>query len=165
MFQKSQITGTLVNYYFTCKREAWLYSRHIYADQNDENILIGKALADIKEKNLHKFAYSNLKFDKISKENGHYLITEYKKTLKNPNAAKMQLLFYMYILKMNLKLKKVQGKVISGKKVIFIDDLSDEFLKMDEYLDEITSFINLENVPKFVETKLCAKCAYFSYCA
>ena len=49
MFCKDQITGTLVNYYVTCKREAWLYAHHIHADQEDENVLMGKALADIKE--------------------------------------------------------------------------------------------------------------------
>ena len=52
MFHKDQITGTLVNYYVTCKREAWLYAHHIHADQEDENVLMGKALADIKESDL-----------------------------------------------------------------------------------------------------------------
>ena len=32
MFSKDQITGTLVNYYVTCKREAWLYAHQIHAD-------------------------------------------------------------------------------------------------------------------------------------
>lgn len=77
MFCKNQITGTLVNYYVTCKREAWLYAHHIHADQEDENVLMGKALADIKESDLQDFAFSNLKFDKLSKQRGHYLITEY----------------------------------------------------------------------------------------
>lgn len=80
-FSQEQITGTLVNYYATCKKEAWLYSRKIHARQDDENMLIGKALADLKE-NLHDFVYSSLKFDKISKQKGHYQITEYKKSLK-----------------------------------------------------------------------------------
>ncbi len=77
MFSKDQITGTLVNYYVTCKREAWLYAHQIHADQEDENVLMGKALADIKESDLQDFAFSNLKFDKLSKQRGHYLITEY----------------------------------------------------------------------------------------
>lgn len=58
MFCKDQITGTLVNYYVTCKREAWLYAHHIHADQEDENVLMGKALADIKESDLQDFAFS-----------------------------------------------------------------------------------------------------------
>ena len=115
MFHKDQITGTLVNYYVTCKREAWLYAHHIHADQDDENVLMGKALADIKESDLQDFAFCNLKFDKLSKQRGHYLITEYKKSLKNELAGKMQLLFYAYLLKTGLNLKEVKGKLISGK--------------------------------------------------
>jgi len=37
MFDNDLITGTLIHYYATCKREAWLYSRKIHADQHDEN--------------------------------------------------------------------------------------------------------------------------------
>ena len=67
IFSKDEISGTLVNYYSTCKREAWLYSRKIHARQDDENVLMGKTLAEIKE-NLHDFPYSNLKFDKVAKQ-------------------------------------------------------------------------------------------------
>ena len=69
-FNKDLITGTLIHYYATCKREAWLFSRKISADQWDENILMGKALAEIKEDQLHDFPFSNLKFDKIGKSRG-----------------------------------------------------------------------------------------------
>lgn len=38
MFTIDDITGTLVNYYATCHREAWLYARHIHADQYEDTI-------------------------------------------------------------------------------------------------------------------------------
>ena len=60
-FPEDIVTGTLVHYYVTCKREAWLYSRRIHADQWDENILMGKALAEIKEEQLSQFPFSNFK--------------------------------------------------------------------------------------------------------
>ena len=164
MFSKDQITGTLVNYYVTCKREAWLYAHHIHADQEDENVLMGKALADIKERDLQEFAFSNLKFDKLSKQRGHYLITEYKKSLKNELAGKMQLLFYIYLLKTGLNLKEVKGKLISGKKVILVDDSSENFALIKQILSEITTLVNLERPPKFTQGKFCANCAYSGYC-
>ena len=111
MFCKDQITGTLVNYYVTCKREAWLYGHNIHANQEDENMLMGKALADIKENGLQDFAFSNLKFDKLSKQRGHYLITEYKKSLKNPEAGKMQLLFLHLSFKNRLKFKRGERQI------------------------------------------------------
>lgn len=162
-FSKEQITGTLVNYYATCKKEAWLYSRKIHARQDDENMLIGKALADLKE-NLHAFPYSNLKFDKVSKQKGHYQITEYKKSLKNEKAAKMQLLFYIYTIKNALNLKKIYGKVISGKKVISVDDSDENFKFMAELLEEMSEFLSTQTPPKSIKTKFCNSCAYSDYC-
>lgn len=99
MFPLDLITGTLVNYYATCKREAWLYAHHIHADQSDDNVLMGKTLAELKETKLQDFPFSHLKFDRVEKRRGHYMITEHKKSMKNPGAAKMQLLFTSVCLK------------------------------------------------------------------
>ena len=164
MFSKDQITGTLVNYYVTCKREAWLYAHQIHADQEDENVLMGKALADIKEQDLQEFAFGNLKFDKLSKQHSHYLITEYKKSLKNELAGKMQLLFYIYLLKTGLNLKEVKGKLISGKKVILVEDTSENFALVEKILSKISVLANLEKPPKFTQGKFCQNCAYHDYC-
>lgn len=163
MFERDQITGTLVNYYTTCKREAWLYSRGIHADQEDENIAMGKALSELKEHGM-EFPYSHLKFDKVEKQNGHYLITEHKKSLKNPKAAQMQLLFYLYLLKNGLKLKKIDGKVVSGKTVLFVEGSEENMHTMALLLDEIAKFINTEKPPVSVKTKWCKSCGYRSYC-
>ena len=164
MFCKDQITGTLVNYYVTCKRKAWLYGHNIHANQEDENMLMGKALADIKENGLQEFAFSNLKFDKLSKQRGHYLITEYKKSLKNPEAGKMQLLFYIYLLKTGLNLKEVKGKLISGKTVITIEDNAENFTKIETILNSIAALVNEPKPPKFSPQKICESCAYRDYC-
>jgi len=164
MYDRSLVTGTLINYYTTCKREAWLYSRKIVADQWDENILMGKALADIKEEQLQQFPFSNLKFDKIGKQRGHYLVTEYKKSMKNPDAAKMQLLFYMYQLKTSLKLKEINGKVISGKKVIFVAGNEENFAKVEALVEEICHFLSDDKAPPFQENRFCKNCGYRDYC-
>ena len=163
-FDKTLLTGTLVHYFATCKREAWLYSRKISADQEDENILMGKALADIKEQNLQDFPFSNLKFDKVAKLKGHYLVTEYKKSLKNKEGAKMQLLFYMWQLKTGLKLKEINGKVISGKTVISVRGNEANFDKMEELLEEIVEFLNTPKPPNAEKIRFCKKCGYKNYC-
>lgn len=163
MFLTDQITGTLVNYYATCKREAWLYSRGIHADQEDDNIAMGRALSQLQNSEM-KFPYSHLHFDKIEKQRGHYLITEYKKTLKNPEAAKAQLLFYLYILKNGLKLKECHGKIISGKTTLYVEGSLENLQKMEILLGEITAFINTQKPPSLVLTPWCRACGYRSYC-
>lgn len=164
IFDRDLLNGTLVHYYATCPREAWLYSRRIHADQWDENILMGKALAEIKEENLHTFPFSHLKFDKIGKERGHYLVTEYKKSMSNPEGAKMQLLFYMYQLKTSLKLKVINGKVISGRKVIFVEGNEENMSKMKGLIREISHFLEKPAPPSFREIIFCKRCGYRDYC-
>lgn len=164
MYDPPLITGTIIHYYVTCKREAWLYSRRIHADQWDENILMGKALAQIKEETLQQFPFSQLKFDKIGKQRGHYLITEYKKTLKNPEGAKMQLLFYMWQLKTALKLKAINGKVISGKKVLFVEGSEENMQRMEALVEEVTRFLETPKPPPVKKIAYCGKCGYRDYC-
>lgn len=164
MFPIDLITGTLVNYYATCKREAWLYSRQIHADQNDDNVLMGKTLAELKETKLQDFPFSHLKFDRIEKRRGHYLITEHKKSMKNPEAAKMQLLFYLYTLKIGLKLKAVNGKVVSGRKTILVEGNEANMQKMEVLMDEMSTFLGRKTPPPVEYKKICDGCAYRTYC-
>lgn len=164
MFKEEQITGTLVNYFVTCKREAWLYAHKIHANQDDENVLMGKAISQIKEAKMQDFPFSNLHFDKLSRERGHYMITEYKKSLKNPNAAKMQLLFYMFILKEALKLKAVQGKVVCGKRSFLVEGSDENFTTIKTTIQEIINVVNEPKSPLFIYKKICDKCAYRDYC-
>ncbi|MFK5975856.1 MAG: Dna2/Cas4 domain-containing protein [Sulfurovum sp.] len=165
MFDKSLLSGTLIHYYATCPREAWLYSRKIHADQWDENILMGKALAELKEEQqLHQFPFSNLHFDKIGKQRGHYLVTEYKKSMSNVEGAKMQLLFYMWQLKTSLKLKVINGKIISGKKVIFVEGNETNMNEIEALMLEVSQFLETPTPPAFAEIKFCKSCGYRDYC-
>lgn len=163
-FTPDLITGTHIHYYTTCKREAWLYSRKISANQEDDNIAMGKALAEIKEEQLHQFPFSNLKFDKVGKERGHYLVTEYKKSMSNPEGAKMQLLFYMWQLKTALKLKEINGKVISGRTVIFVEGSEVNMAMMEALIDEVSVFLSTPTPPPFKEIMFCKGCGYRDYC-
>ena len=163
-FDPDLITGTLIHYYMTCKREAWLYSRKIHANQDDENILMGKALAEIKEEQLQDFPFSNLKFDKIGKQRGHYMVTEYKKSMSNPEGAKMQLLFYMWQLKTSLKLKEINGMVVSGRTKISVLGTDENMQLMENLLKEVSEFILQPTPPPFIENRFCKGCGYRDYC-
>ena len=165
IFNQDLITGTLIHYYATCKREAWLYSRKISADQYDENILMGKALAEIKEEQLlHDFPFSNLKFDKIGKQRGHYMVTEYKKSMSNPDGAKMQLLFYMWQLKTSLNLKVINGMIVSGRTKISVLGDEENMELISNFIDEVSQFVSQPKPPPFVENKFCKGCGYRDYC-
>ena len=165
IFSEEQINGSLVNAYIICKRQAWLYAHQVHGDQENECLLMGKALALAQEKkNLHEYPFGNLVFDKLSKESGHYVVTEYKKSLKNVSAGEMQLLFYLYCLKKGLNLKEVKGKLVCGKKTIPVDDSEENFKKMEQIIKEIIELVSQEKPPKFIPIRYCKTCSYQDYC-
>lgn len=165
IFLEEQITGTLIHDFMTCKRGAWLCARQMHGDQENEYLLMGKALALAQEnKNLYEYPFGNLIFDKLSKESGHYVVTEYKKSLKNVSAGEMQLLFYIYCLKKGLNLKEVKGRLVCGKKTIPVDDSEENFKKMEQIIKEIVALVSQEKPPKFVPIRYCKTCSYQDYC-
>lgn len=84
--------------------------------------------------------------------------------MSNPDAAKAQLLFYMYLLKTGLKLKKIDGKVVSGKTVIYVEGSDEAFAWLETTMDELTRFIQTPTPPPFERVQWCKGCAYKSYC-
>lgn len=163
-YEIDELSGTVVNYYFTCKREAWLYHHKIHPDNWDDNIIVGRALADSESKK-HKNVFDYLHFDKIKNKNGHFEVTEFKKSLKNSLSAEKQLLFYIYLLHKAIpKLKIVTGYIQSGKKRHKIE-VSDDILKSFSLeLYELFLVVKSEHPEKEIFKKICKKCAYYDYC-
>ncbi len=45
IFENPRITGVMVNYYFHCKRQLWLFANQIGMEHNSELVLIGKIIS------------------------------------------------------------------------------------------------------------------------
>ena len=92
-----KVNGTLVNYYFHCKRQCWLHGNRINLESNSEDVKIGKALHEIRaeESESTEISIENIRLDKITKD---YLV-EVKKSDADYEAVKWQVLFYLKVLK------------------------------------------------------------------
>jgi len=165
-----KITGTLINYYFHCKRQCWLFGNRINLEDNSEDVRIGRVLHELKdeEKGNTEISIENIKIDKITKD---YLI-EIKKSDADIEAVKWQVLLY---------LKKLKDKGINKKgKIEFIEknkqDKKIHYIELtDEYEKELIELSNKINnllaaecpSPLTQQVKIsnkCKKCAYYSYC-
>lgn len=160
------ITGTLINYYFHCKRQCWLFANRVNLEDNSEDVRIGKVLHELCDKRDKKSEISidNIKVDKITDE---YLI-EMKKSDADIEAVKWQVLLYLKKLKEKGIEKK--GKIEfmeknkQSKKIHYIDLTSELEIHVEELCNKIYTFTN-ENVPPLpVLQSKCRKCAYFEYC-
>jgi len=165
-----KITGTLINYYFHCKRQCWLFGNRINLEDNSEDVRIGRVLHELKdeEKGNTEISIENIKVDRITKD---YLI-EIKKSDADIEAVKWQVLLY---------LKKLKDKGINKKgKIEFIEknkqekkihyiELTDECEKeLIELSDKINNLLATKCPPPLIQqvkvSNKCKKCAYYNYC-
>lgn len=65
-----QVNGTLINYYFHCKRQCYLHGNRLNLEDNSEQVKIGKAIHEEKaaDKSNSEIAIDNIRLDKLTKE-------------------------------------------------------------------------------------------------
>ena len=160
-----KITGTIINYYFHCKRQCYLFANRINMEDNSEDVRIGRVLHEIRAKDGKntEIKYDNMVLDKITDK----YIEEFKKSDADVQAARMQLLFYLKNLA-DKGVKKEGGLVCKEKnknekvEKIVLDDITEK--ELNQCLNEIEVLINSTNVPNVENDKKCSKCAYYEYC-
>lgn len=161
-----KITGTLINYYFHCKRQCWLFGNRINLEDNSEDVHIGRILHEIKENKNKKaeIQIENIKIDKITDE----YVVEFKKSDADIEAAKWQTLLYIQVLKskgIDRKGKlEFYEKKKQNKKIIYLELDENKESELENLKKKIDELINNELPPGPIEERKCKKCAYYEYC-
>ena len=160
------ITGTMINYYFHCKRQCWLFANRINLEDNSEDVHIGRVLHEIASegKENSEISIDNIKIDKITDE----YLTEIKKSDADEEASKWQLIYYLKVLKVKGIERKGKLEFIEknkqDKKVIYYD-LNDEYEKqLMELYKSIETLVNSSTPPEIEKGSKCKRCAYYEYC-
>lgn len=160
-----KVNGTLMNYYFHCKRQCYLFGNRLNLEDNSEEVKIGKAIHEERaEKENTEIAIENIKLDKLTAE----YLTEVKKSDADIEASKWQLILYLKVLKdkgidRKGKLEFVE-KNKSSKKIMIVE-LTDEVEKeLNQYMQEIEALLEGEEIPPVLDKPKCKKCAYYEYC-
>lgn len=161
-----RVNGTLINYYFHCKRQCYLHGNRLNLEDNSEIVKIGKAIHEEKsaKSNNTEITIDNIKIDKLTSE----YLTEVKKSDADMEAGKWQLLYYLKVLKSKGIIRKGKLECIeknkSDKKIIYID-LNEELERcLDKYILEIEKLILEDKIPKVLNKPTCKKCSYYEYC-
>lgn len=160
-----QVNGTLINYYFHCKRQCYLHGNRLNLEDNSEIVKIGKAIHEERAKGQNsEIEIENIKLDKLSKE----YVTEVKKSDADMEAAKWQLLYYLKVLedkgiKRKGKLEIVE-KNVSNKSTVIVELGEKEEQELEIYIRDIEQMINSDEIPERLNKNTCKKCAYYEYC-
>ena len=165
MKDEVSVTGTLVWYYYICKREVWLMSRQIIPNPDDENILIGRFLQEFSYNRAKKeISVDNIKFDIVKRKNGKIVVGEIKKSSRYLQSARMQLAYYL------LRLKEM-GIMAEGE-LLIPEERKKETVKLDskteeelyKTINEIEKIIVQDSPPGPEKNVFCKKCAYSDFC-
>ena len=158
------VNGTLIWYYYICKREVWLLAHGIEPPQDNELISIGKLIhREYYKKHRRELMVDNkIKIDIFA---GKRIIGEIKKSSRYLKSAKMQLAFYLYYLEVE-KGKKAEGELLIPEerkrmKIILTDELREELKRA---IFEIEKIVLNPKPPPTHRIKYCKNCAYREFC-
>lgn len=165
--QKVLFTGTQINYFVVCKTKLWYFSHFLYREQDSDLVSLGEI--------LHKTSYENTKKDividsKISvdfiKKGKKLILHEVKKSNKLEKAHVMQLLYYIYYLKNEKGIDKVEGIINYPlqKRVLKVKLSKEKREKILKILREIKEILSFPHPPKPIFKSYCQKCSYFELC-
>ncbi|RJO60660.1 CRISPR-associated protein Cas4 [candidate division WS5 bacterium] len=163
--QDIHVTGTLVWYYYICKREVWLMGRHLTPDEDNPNIDLGRFIQEhsyAREKK--ELAVGHIKMDILRREDGQLVIGEVKKSSKYRNSARMQLAFYLSELKrMGVE---AHGELNFPKEKKKEDVILDDRLEaeLEQARRDILCILYLPVPPLPVKIPFCKNCAYGEFC-
>ena len=155
-----------MNYYFHCKKQCYLHGNRMNMEDNSEEVKIGKAIHEERAMNSDntEISIENIKLDKLTKE----YLTEVKKSDADVEAAKWQLLYYLWILKYKGVDRKGRIEFVEknngNKKVIIIELTEDNEKDLLKCIQEIEDLIQSDLVPEVLNKATCKKCAYYEYC-
>lgn len=155
------ITGSLIQAYLVCKRQAWLLSRQLVGEQDNDLIVIGRLISEESYKRSKKeIAIDGGKIDIVKQENGSLKLIEVKKSSKMIKSAKFQLLFYMW----KLNIDNGEIRIPKEKKVIEIKMTDDNKKQLLNIINEVEETINDSKLPKPERKSYCKTCSFEYFC-
>lgn len=162
---EKMITGSLVQSYFICNRQLWYMSRQILPEQDHVYIEIGRLIDEESfQRNKKQINFENVVLDFINSDEGEFVVGEVKKSSKAEKGARMQLLYYLY----RLKLRGIEAKGILSfpkEKKRYNIELDEEAKKeLEELFEKIKSIIFQQRPPELKKSNYCNKCGYKGMC-
>ena len=161
------VSGTLIWYYYVCKREVWLMGHQINPDEDNPNIDLGRF--------IHNYSYSRFdkrkelnsghsKIDFLKKDGGELVVCEVKKSSKHKKSARMQLLFYLDEFRERGIVAKGELRFPQEKKIEHVTLDEEAKSELDKARKEILKVLYMAVPPEPQELSVCKSCGYHDLC-
>ena len=159
------VNGTLIWYYTVCHRQVWLMARHLTPDEQDDNVVLGRFIHEnTYQRDKHEILIGNIKIDLVRGAKGSALVGEIKKSSRSEASARLQLKYYLYVLKQ-------YGVDIKGM-LFFPEEIRNEEIVLDEEgirevenaIAGVKRIVSMPAPDPPVKTRRCNHCAYAEFC-
>lgn len=156
-------TGTEVGYYFICPKKLWWFSHGVEMEHEHDRVRMGRLVHEESYRRRRKELNIDNRIVLDWREDG--IIHEVKLTDSMERAHEMQLLYYLYY----LKLKGVEGlhgqidypKLRETKTVELTAEMEAEIREVLAKMDRI---VNSQRAPEVEWMKICRACSYAELC-
>ncbi|MDV3103739.1 CRISPR-associated protein Cas4 [Thermococcus waiotapuensis] len=158
------ITGVMVQYYFTCRRELWFFSRNLNFDFENDDMLIGRLIHEEGyERDWKEVFLGDAKLD-VVKGRGRVKVIEVKKSSRLEEPAKWQLKYYLYLLrKAGVEAEGVIAYPKEGRSEK-VGLNGEDIETLERAFEDIERVISLDRPPKAEKKPYCRRCAYRDFC-
>lgn len=156
-------TGTEVGYYFICRKKLWWFAHGVEMERESDRVRMGKLVHEESYQRRRKELKIDDRIVLDWREDG--IIHEVKLTDKMEGAHEMQLLYYLYY----LKLKGVEGLIgqidyPKLRETKTVELTAEKELEIELALAEMQKIVESEQAPQVEWMKICGSCAYAELC-
>jgi len=161
--QRLKINGVKINYLYVCERKLWLFDRGIQLEENSEKVLLGKLLSEYSypSEMMREVLIDDLiKIDVMGEEE----IREIKYSNSLASANRIQILYYLYYLKMlGIERKGIINypKMRRMEEVLLTPEAERQVERAIKRVEEV---LGLPKPPEVKKKSYCPKCAYYEFC-
>ncbi len=163
--RRLRINGVKVNYWATCLRRLWLFSRHITLEHTSDRVALGRFLHETAYRHQDRrdvLVHELIRIDLLHQRNR---LIEIKYSPKLVHAARLQLAYYLWYLK-QLGAADLSGELRFPRqrrvqRVELTPELEQEVIKA---LNDIPAIESLPRPPQVEWQPYCKACAYCELC-
>ena len=152
------LTATHLSYYATCKRKLWLFSHQITCEHESELVRIGKIHHEEMEKN--SIEIDNIRIDMM--KDGK--VFELKKKNTAPEAARLQVLFYLWKLKQKEVITSGMIKYKENNRIEDVELTPETEKHLLDAMENTEDIMGAKKPPEAERIKYCRKCSYNELC-
>lgn len=160
-----RITGNTIQYYYICKRKVWMSVRQIDPDEDNPHLEFGRFISQSTySRNKKEIKLENIIVDLSKLEDSRIIIGEVKKSSRAAHAARMQLCYYLYVLKeygIDAEGELLFPKEKKKEKVFLTDEAIKE---LEDAMEDIRNIASGGIPPPAVKIGYCTNCAYREFC-